>query len=101
MGRQAPSMSAPGPSRHFAPPHDFGRKPGIAEVDWQPSIAEGDARDPKRTSGCRLVWRAFRASVAGVANRQCTDGQRIDRHAETRGQSNRLRGTRSAVLCNL
>jgi hypothetical protein len=40
-------MSLIGPSRHFAPPHDFGLKPGIAEVDWQPSIAEGDARDPK------------------------------------------------------
>ena len=42
-------MSGYGPSQHFAPPHDFGRKPGIAEVDWQPSIAEGDARDPQRT----------------------------------------------------
>ena len=31
------------------PPHDFGRKRGIAEVDWQPSIAEGDANDPERT----------------------------------------------------
>jgi hypothetical protein len=33
-------MSGYGPSQHFAPPNDFGRKPGIAEVDWQPSIAE-------------------------------------------------------------
>jgi hypothetical protein len=41
--------TAYGPSRHFAPPHDFGRKRRIAEVDWQPSIAESDARDPKRT----------------------------------------------------
>ncbi len=44
-------MSARGPSRHFAPPHDFGRKRSIAEVDGQPSIAEGDANDPKR------IWR--------------------------------------------
>ena len=42
-------MSASGPSRHFAPPHDFGRKRGIAEVDGQPSTAEGDAGDPKQT----------------------------------------------------
>ena len=50
MGRQAPPMSARGPSRHFAPPHDFGRKQGIAQVDGQPSVAESDANDPKRTS---------------------------------------------------
>ena len=37
------------PVATFAPPHDFGRKWGIAEVDGQPSIAEGDARDPNRT----------------------------------------------------
>ena len=42
-------MSASGPSRHFATPHDFGRKRRIAEVDRQPSVAEDDARDPKRT----------------------------------------------------
>ena len=42
--------TAIGPSRHFAPPHDFGRNRGIAEVGEQPSIAEGDARDPKQTS---------------------------------------------------
>jgi hypothetical protein len=48
-----------GPSRHFAPPHDFGRKPEIAEVDGQPSIAEGDARDPFLTSqnaGAERPW---------------------------------------------
>ena len=33
--------------------HDFGRKRGIAEVDGQPSIEQGDARDPTRTS-CAL-----------------------------------------------
>ena len=37
------------PSQHLAPPHDFGRKRGIAEVDGQPSVAEGDANHPKRT----------------------------------------------------
>jgi RadC-like JAB domain-containing protein len=42
-------MSPIGPLQHFAPPHDFGRKRRIAEVDGQPFIAEGDARDPKRT----------------------------------------------------
>ena len=40
-------MSAVGPERRIAPPHDLGRERGIAEVDGQPSIAEGDARDPK------------------------------------------------------
>ena len=44
-------MSAVGPSRHFAPPHDFSRKRGIPEVGWQPSIAEGDASDPLQKSG--------------------------------------------------
>ena len=51
------AMSAAGPSRHFAPPHDFGRYRGIAEVEGQPSIAKGDARD----RGCvktvlRVIW---------------------------------------------
>jgi hypothetical protein len=39
-------MSPVGPSRHFAPPKDLGRERGIAEVDGQPSVAEGDANDP-------------------------------------------------------
>jgi hypothetical protein len=43
------TTSESGPSQHFAPPHDFGRKLGIAEVDGQLSIVEGDARDPNRT----------------------------------------------------
>jgi hypothetical protein len=42
-----PNTSVVGTSQHFAPPHDFGRKRGIAEVDGQPSIAEGDTGDPK------------------------------------------------------
>jgi hypothetical protein len=37
-------MSPPGPSRHFAPPHDFGRNRGVSEVDGRPFIAAGDAR---------------------------------------------------------
>ena len=41
-------MSAIGTSRHIAPPRDLGRYQSIAEVDGQPSIAEGDARGPKR-----------------------------------------------------
>lgn len=40
------------PFAHFAPPYDCGRKRGVAEVEGQPSIAEGDAYDPNRT------WRA-------------------------------------------
>ena len=51
MKVEVDAMSACGPSQHFAPPHDFGRKRGIAEVDWQPSVAEGGARDPKQTLG--------------------------------------------------
>src|SRR5262245_26305171 len=43
--RQATSGN--GPSRHFAPPHGFGRKRDIAEVEGQPSVAKGDARDPE------------------------------------------------------
>lgn len=43
-------MSDVGPSRHIAPPQDLGRERGIAEVDARPSVAEGDARDPIRTS---------------------------------------------------
>jgi len=35
-----------GPSQHLAPPHDVGRKRGIAEVDGRPSVAESDANDP-------------------------------------------------------
>ncbi len=35
-------MSPLGPSRHFALPHDVGRKRSIAEVDRQQSIAEGE-----------------------------------------------------------
>ncbi len=35
---------------NFAPPRDVGRKRGIAEVDGQPTIAEGDAPDPTETS---------------------------------------------------
>ena len=42
-------MSVRGPSRRIAPPHDLGRKQGTAEIDGQPSIAEGVARDPRRT----------------------------------------------------
>ena len=38
-----------GPERRIAPPHDLGRERGIAEVDGQPSVAEGNARDPKPT----------------------------------------------------
>jgi len=49
------AMSECGPSQHCAPPRDFGRKPGIAEVDWQLSIAEGDASDPKRTLSLQLA----------------------------------------------
>jgi hypothetical protein len=30
----------------LAPPHDVGRKPGIAEIDRPPSIAMGGAFDP-------------------------------------------------------
>ena len=41
-------MSPHGRSRLFAPPHGLGRERGKAEVDEQPSIAEGNARDPKR-----------------------------------------------------
>jgi hypothetical protein len=44
-----PKPSTHGPSRHIAPPRDLGRYQSIAEVDGQPSIAEGDARDPKRS----------------------------------------------------
>ncbi|WP_210200105.1 hypothetical protein, partial [Bradyrhizobium sp. ARR65] len=40
--------AAVGPSRHLAPPHNLSRKQSIAEVDGQPSIADGDARDPYR-----------------------------------------------------
>ena len=54
-------MSPPGPSHHFAPPHDFGRKRGVAEVDGQRSIAEGDARDPKRTCARDRVRRLPRS----------------------------------------
>jgi hypothetical protein len=45
-----PEPSTHGPSRHIAAPRDLGRERGIAEVDARPSIAEGDARDPKTTS---------------------------------------------------
>ncbi|WP_210254764.1 hypothetical protein, partial [Bradyrhizobium sp. USDA 3458] len=45
------------PSRHIAPPHDFGRQRGIAEIDKPPSIAEGDVRDPKPKIGERKVAR--------------------------------------------
>jgi len=41
--------TAVGPSRHIAPPQDLGRERGIAEVDEQPCVAEGDARDPTET----------------------------------------------------
>jgi hypothetical protein len=43
------STSAFGPLRHIAPPRILGRKRGIAEIDRPTSIAEGDARDPRRT----------------------------------------------------
>ena len=43
-------MTASGPSRRIAPPHNLVRLRGIAEVDGRSSIAEGDARDPSRTS---------------------------------------------------
>jgi len=42
-------MTAPGPSRHIASRHELGRKRGIAEVEAQPSIAQGDAFDPIQT----------------------------------------------------
>jgi len=42
--------SVVGPSQHIAPPRILGRKRGIAEIDRPTSIAEGDARDPERTS---------------------------------------------------
>src|SRR5271163_2958654 len=60
-------MSGYGPSQHFAPPHDFGRKRGIPEVAWQPSIAEGDARDPNRTfaSFAGLGYTAIGESATG------------------------------------
>ena len=62
-----PEPSTHGPSQHFAPPHDFGRKRGIAEVDWQPSIAEGDARDPLLTSLAAAFSTAFeRLSASNV-----------------------------------
>jgi multidrug resistance efflux pump len=35
-----------GPSQHFAPPHDPGRKRGIAEIDRPPSIAKDDVYEP-------------------------------------------------------
>ena len=51
-------MTAFGPSRHFAPPHDFGSKRGIAEVEGQPSSAKGDARDhPEPTFGLVAMLR--------------------------------------------
>ena len=34
-----------GPSRHIAVPRNLGRKRGIAEIDRQPSIEEGDEFD--------------------------------------------------------
>src|SRR5271170_5817799 len=42
-------MSPIGSERRIAPPHDLGRERGIAEVDGQPSFAEGSARDANRT----------------------------------------------------
>ena len=59
-------MSATGPSQHCAPPHDFGRKRGIAEVEWQPSIAEGDARDPVPT-----LAEAFRCGAQRPIVQRC------------------------------
>jgi hypothetical protein len=44
------STTAVGPERRIAPSHDLSRERGIAEVDGQPSIAEGNARDPKLSS---------------------------------------------------
>ena len=35
--------SGSGPSRHIAAPRDLDRERGIAEIDRQPSIEEGDA----------------------------------------------------------
>jgi hypothetical protein len=48
-------MTACGPSRHIAPPRDFGRQRSIAEVDGQPSIAEDDTRDPLRSAPGKLA----------------------------------------------
>ena len=48
MSVAAVHESGPGPKLRIAPPHDLGRERGIAEVDGQTSIAEGDARDQYR-----------------------------------------------------
>jgi hypothetical protein len=71
------ATSASGPSQHFAPPHDFGRKRGIAEVDWQPSIAEGDARDPQRTWRTRLLVH-FVGARGGVQSTTTSARRSID-----------------------
>ena len=45
----AARLVAIGTSRHVASPRAFGRKRGMAEVDAQWPVAEGDAIDPQRT----------------------------------------------------
>ena len=48
------AMSVLDPSRHIAPPQDIGRERGIAEIDEQPCVAEGDTCDLIPKSSCRF-----------------------------------------------
>jgi hypothetical protein len=82
ISRRMATTSGSGPSQHFAPPHDFGRKPRIAEVDWQPSIAEGDARDPNQTWRAQLLDHLVGAGEDG----QGYDGGHTSRLALVHGQ---------------
>jgi hypothetical protein len=63
------AMSLVGPSRLIAAPREFGRKRGIAEIDGQPSIAEDDARDPKRSFEI-LLLRKTRFAIGSASGRQ-------------------------------
>ena len=52
----------------FAPPRNFGRKRGIAEVDGQPPDPNGDARDPTATLAvhCGMDLRSVSALIEGL-----------------------------------
>ena len=45
----AQRFSALAPSRHVAPPHDFGRNRGAADIEGGPGVTDCDVNDPLQT----------------------------------------------------